>query len=118
MTSTQKRVLLVEDEPLVAMLIEEFILDAGHEVVGPAATIAKATALAESELIDFAILDVSVCGETSFVVAAILRRRDVPFLFATGYGRAALPDTFADTPIMTKPFDSHRLRQVLADFAD
>jgi CheY-like chemotaxis protein len=84
-----RRVLVVEDEPIVGMLLEDMLLDLGVEVVGPAATLAEALALAEREDLAAALLDVNLGGERSYPVADALARRGVPFLFLTGYGEAA-----------------------------
>jgi len=82
------RILIVEDEPLVAMLLEDMLLDLGYAVVGPAGTLQEGLSLARSEAIDAAILDVNLNGARSFPIAEILQARHVPYFFATGYGSA------------------------------
>lgn len=106
-----KRILVVEDEPMIAMLIEDLVLDEGGIVVGPAATLDAALALARSEAIDAAVLDVNLAGARSVPVADVLRERNIPFLFATGYGDGAVAEGHAAAPVIAKPFK-------LSDLAD
>jgi len=90
------RILVVEDEAMIAMLVEDMVLDFGSEVVGPAARMEEALRLASHANLDAAILDVNVGGAVVFPVADVLRGRGVPIIFATGYGSggasAALPE--------------------------
>jgi DNA-binding response OmpR family regulator len=99
----RRRVLVVEDEALIAMEIESALLDAGFAVVGPAATLAAATALAAAEALWAAVLDVNLGGELVFPVADVLAGRHVPFLFVTGYGPEVLPPRFRGRPLLRKP---------------
>lgn len=111
---TGLRVLLLEDEALVAMLAESMLEDLGCQVIGPAMRNAQAIALAESgQPIDAALLDVNVHSETAFPAAEALRRRGVPVAFATGYGQAGLPPEWADAPTLQKPYALDQLREVL-----
>jgi DNA-binding response OmpR family regulator len=105
------KILIVEDEMTIALLIEDMLLDLGHEVAGMAMRLPQAMDLAASGEIDFAILDVNLDGLMSFPVAEILERRHVPFAFATGYGAAGIEARFRDRPILQKPF---RMRDVEA----
>ncbi len=98
------RALLVEDESLVAMLIEDMLGELGHEVVVTASRLAEAVELAGELRIDFAVLDVNLHGQSTAPVARLLAARSVPFLFATGYGRAGVEPEYRDHPILTKPF--------------
>jgi CheY-like chemotaxis protein len=82
------KILIVEDEPLVAMLLEGILDDLGHMVVGPAGTLKDGLALAQSEEFDAAILDVNLRGARSFAIADLLKTKAVPHFFATGYGSA------------------------------
>ena len=109
-----KRILVVEDEMIVAMLIEDILMDNGAIVVGPAARVNKALDLLGSETVDAALLDVNLAGENTMPVAQELRRRGIPFAFATGYGAAGLPDGFATQPLLQKPFQERDLQEVLA----
>jgi DNA-binding response OmpR family regulator len=113
------RVLVVEDEAMIAMLIEDMVHDFGSEVVGPAAKMAHAIKLAQSAELDAAILDINVDGSVIYPVADILSTRGIPFIFATGYGSTALPARFCNAPTLPKPFSyqslADALRAVLAD---
>ena len=110
-----RRILVVEDEALVAMLVEDALLDAGCSVVGPVATVAEALALLEQgEMPEAAVLDLNLAGETSTPVADALTRRGVPFVVATGYGAAGLPPEHRDVPVLAKPYDPAELTATLA----
>jgi CheY-like chemotaxis protein len=109
-----KRILVVEDEAIVAMLIEDILMDHGAAVVGPAARIETAMELADGEAIDAAVLDVNLAGATTAPVAERLRARGIPFAFATGYGVSGLPAGFEDSPLLQKPFQEHDLTAVLS----
>ena len=113
------RVLIVEDEAMISMLIEDMVLDFGSEIVGPASKVDKAMTLALEEPLDAAILDVNVDGEAVFSVADILLQRGVSVIFATGYGSRGLPDRFRGTPVLAKPFSyadlAATLKTALAD---
>ena len=95
--------LLVEDEPLVSVIAEEWLLDLGHVVVRPAADLASALALAEGP-IDAAIVDVSLGRGSGYPLAEVLAARGVPFVFATGYGPDGLEPAWRSRPTLTKPF--------------
>jgi DNA-binding response OmpR family regulator len=99
-----RRILVVEDEELIAMLIEETLIDQGCMVIGPAATLAAALALARDEAIDAAVLDVNLAGARTDAVADLLATRGIPFLFATGYGDRATSSAHAKAPVIGKPF--------------
>jgi DNA-binding response OmpR family regulator len=106
---------VLEDEPLVAMLLEEMLLDAGCIVVGPACSIAEGTRLAESEPLDAAVLDVNVNGEMSESVAAVLRSRRIPYAYATGYGSSPEGHRDGDVPVLQKPYPAGKLEIVLRE---
>jgi DNA-binding response OmpR family regulator len=97
-------VLIVEDEMLVAMNIEDMLLDLGHEVAGIASRLAPGLALARDAAIDAAILDVNLAGEPSFPIAELLEERGVPFLFATGYGVQGIDERYRGRTVLQKPF--------------
>ncbi|UVK57449.1 response regulator (plasmid) [Mesorhizobium sp. AR02] len=103
------RVLLVEDEMLIAIEIEDTLKDFGCEVVGPTGKLETALQLATDEMIDAAILDVTIRGGEVFPVAEKLLERGIPFMLASGYGEWALPDKMRDRPRLTKPFTSEEL---------
>ncbi|EYD74612.1 Response regulator receiver [Rubellimicrobium mesophilum DSM 19309] len=109
-----KRILVVEDEMIVAMLIEDILMDGGATVVGPAARVNKALDLLGTETVDAALLDVNLAGENTVPVAEELRRRGIPFAFATGYGAAGLPDGFTGQPLLQKPFQERDLQEVIS----
>src|SRR3712207_3590234 len=112
---TRCRVLFVEDEAMVSMLIEDMLLDLGVDVVGPATKLADALALAREADIEAAVLDINVGGQHTFSVADILQARGIPVIFATGYGSSALPERFRDTPVLHKPFDSRTFAKLVED---
>lgn len=108
------RVLLVEDEPLIALMIEDMLVELGLEVARAAATLAQALRAAEEADVDLALLDINLKGEQSFPAAEILRRRGIPFLFVTGYGALGIHGTDFQTVVLQKPFASPELRAALA----
>ena len=97
-------VLVVEDEALVAMLLEDMLADLGYQVGPMAGCLEEAMRLAESETFDVAILDVNLNGQVSYPIAEILTRRGIPFLFATGYGARGIDPAYADATVLQKPF--------------
>lgn len=103
------RILVVEDELLIAMIIEETLQDLGCVVVGPVGRLDAALRLAKDETLDAAILDVSIRGGKVYPVAEQLLARGIPFMLASGYGEWALPDAFRAKPRLTKPFTTQRL---------
>jgi CheY-like chemotaxis protein len=107
------RVLLVEDENLVALLLEDMLADLGHSVVGPVARLKKALEIAQREAIDLAVLDVNINGEESYPIADVLAARGIPFVFSTGYGK--LPPQYRDRPTLHKPFQQHDLQRLFAE---
>lgn len=110
-----RRILVVEDETLVSMLLEDALHEAGAEIVGPASRVEKALALVEDSgtPIDAAVLDVNLAGREIFPVAEALARRRTPFVFATGYGRASLPEAWRSSPVLHKPFDVDDVKKAL-----
>ena len=96
-------ILLVEDEPLVSAIVEEWLLDLGHVVVGPALDLASALKLAERP-IDAAVIDVSLGRLSGYPLAELLATRGVPFVFATGHERDGLEPAWRGRPILRKPF--------------
>ncbi|WP_339870790.1 response regulator [uncultured Brevundimonas sp.] len=109
-----RRVLIVEDESLVAMLLETILEDMGCTPVGPAATVEEGLAMAEAEsALDAALLDVNVAGQQIFPVAEVLKARGVPFVFSTGYGEGGLPDAWRGQATIQKPFTEAAIRDAL-----
>lgn len=111
---TSKRVLIVEDDVLLAMHLEDLLTELGHEVVCQATRIEMAMELARESDIDFAVLDINVAGTKSFPVADILCERGIPFAFATGYGAEGLMDGYRDLPTLRKPYAQADLEQAIA----
>jgi CheY-like chemotaxis protein len=111
------RVLLVEDENLVAVLLEDMLAELGHSVVGPVARLKTALEMAQHEAIDFAILDVNINGEQAYPVAEALAARGIPFVFSTGYGERGLPPQYRGHPTLPKPFQQHDLQILLVAVA-
>jgi CheY-like chemotaxis protein len=98
------RVLVVEDEFLVAMLIEDMLTSAGCVVAGPIPRLSDALDAVDRGTYDAAVLDVNLGGDRVYPVADALSRRNVPFVFITGYGTSGLPGEYAERPRLGKPF--------------
>ena len=113
MAERRLRILIVEDEMLVAMNIEDMLLDLGHEVAGLASRLEPALSLAREANFDAAMLDVNLAGQPSFPVAKILRERGIPFLFATGYGIKGIEEEYRSFAVLQKPFRALDLDQAL-----
>lgn len=103
-----KRILIVEDEFIVAAMAEDMLCDLGATVVGPAGTIARGLSLAETEPLDAALLDVNMNGERIDPVVEALMARGVPFVFATGYGAGGV-GVGRDAPVLDKPYTQDAL---------
>jgi CheY-like chemotaxis protein len=101
---SSKRILVVEDGPLVAFAVATSLADAGCIVIGPAGTVAEAKRLIGEAQIDGALLDAKLAGDAVDEVAAILNQRNVPFAFVTGCAREDLPAAFRAAPMLVKPF--------------
>lgn len=110
-----KRVLVVEDEALIAMDIATTFEDAGATVIGPASTIEQAQALVASTTIDAALLDANLAGNPIDELAEALAARGVPFAFLTGYGRNMLPPAFRHAPLIRKPFMPREATEAVAE---
>lgn len=108
------RVLVIEDEAMVAFLIEDMLGEMGHEVGAVASRVQQGLELAKTGAFDFAIVDVNLDGQPSYPIAEILAERGVPFVFATGYGARGLDARFAGTPVLAKPFVMADLQRVLS----
>ena len=115
MMSERNRILLVEDEPLIAMMLEDFLDVLGKQVAGTADTVAGALAAIEGEAPHAAILDLNLRGgEKSTPVAEALAELGIPFVFATGGGDESLDPRFRDRPCLHKPFTMDSVEKVLA----
>ena len=105
-------ILIAEDEMLVAMMLQDMLTDLGFSTV-MAARVGKAAKIVATTAVDCAILDIDLDGEPSYPVAEELRRRGVPIVFSTGYGRASLSADYWDCPILSKPYSEQELERVL-----
>ncbi|MET4701768.1 PAS domain S-box-containing protein [Constrictibacter sp. MBR-5] len=112
------RVLVVEDEPLIALAIEEDLLSAGCTVVGPAGTPSHARRLIENSDFDAALVDTNLGGRTVHQLLTALTSKGKPFALGSGYGREGLPDAFKDAPALVKPFGRDRLLAVIKSLRD
>ena len=111
-----RRILVVEDEAIVAMMLEEMLRDLGCHVVGPAMTVSEALAAVAENTLDLAILDVNVSREPVYPVAELLRSRNIPVIFSTGYGadeQRSRYSQYQDCAILPKPYDSDDLERML-----
>jgi CheY-like chemotaxis protein len=100
-----RRVLVVEDEMIVAWLLQDMLADLGCAVVGPAARVAQALAMIDAEAIDAAVLDVNLNGQKSYPVADALAARGVPFVFSTGYETESLPNAYCTRRRQSRPME-------------
>ena len=107
-----RRVLVVEDEMMVLMLIEDMLADLGCESVTAAATVDQAIALIDAQVFDAAMLDLNLNGNKSHPVAAALAVRGVPFVFSTGYTAHDMREGYRDRPLLKKPFQYEELIEV------
>jgi len=107
------RVLIVEDEMLVAILLEDHLSDHGSVVVGPAVTVSEALRILGSEPIDAAVMDVNIGGEKAYPVADALDRRGIPFLIVSGFGASAIPPDRPNWRVCAKPFTGDGLVAML-----
>lgn len=108
-----RRVLVVEDESLVAMLLETMLEDMGCLTVGPASSVEEGLRLVGEEQMDAALLDVNVGGTPVFPVAEALEARGIPLVFSTGYGEGGLPENWRGRPTVQKPFTEAVIRDAL-----
>lgn len=112
------RVLVVEDEAAISMLLEDMLTDFGCEVVGTAARLPAALDLARTGSFDLAILDVNLAGDPIYPVAEALADRQLPFVFSTGYGGGGIDDPFRERPVVQKPYTVGDLRRTLVSALD
>jgi CheY-like chemotaxis protein len=107
------KVLIVEDEMLIAMMLQDMVADAGLEVEGVANSLTAGIELARRADFDLAILDINLNGEEVYPVAEILRKRGIPFIFSTGYGAGGVRSGFDGAPQVMKPFQQDLLMDAL-----
>jgi CheY-like chemotaxis protein len=112
-TVAGKRILVVEDELMIRMLLQDMLEDLGCTVAGEAARIDEAEELARQADFDVAILDVNLNGQPISPVVEILIDRGLPFVFATGYGQRGVPEAYRKTPTLQKPFQAEALAKAI-----
>jgi DNA-binding response OmpR family regulator len=105
--------LLVQDEVMIAMLVEDILEDLGHDLAAVATCLEEAFALTRSEVLDLAILDLNLGGVLTYPVADVLQENGIPFIFATGYGSDGLKEAYSDLPTLHKPFNQETLGHVI-----
>jgi CheY-like chemotaxis protein len=109
-----RRILLVEDEPMISMMLADMLNEGGHQVDGPHATVRDAMLAATKNELQGGILDVNVRGEKVYVIADLLTSRSVPFVFVTGCAADSIDSRFRDVPVLQKPIEPQRLWAALA----
>jgi CheY-like chemotaxis protein len=112
---SNRKVLIVEDEMMIAMLIEDMLEEFGCELVGPANSVPHALQLIGNESIEVAVLDLNLDGQDTYAIADALQQKNVPFIFATGYGSRGLRQEYADRRVLQKPFQQKELEMALAE---
>jgi len=116
MTATRSpggSVFLVEDEVMIRMMVADMLEELGYSIAAEAGEISEAIRLVQSTEFDLAILDVNVNGKVISPVADLLKARNRPFIFATGYGTQGVPEDYRDRPALQKPFQIESLKQAL-----
>jgi len=106
-------VFLVEDEVMIRMMVADMLEELGYSVAAEAGEINEAIRLAQSAQFDLAILDVNVNGKVISPVAELIDSRNIPFVFATGYGSSGLPEEYRDRPALQKPFQVETLGRII-----
>ena len=106
-------VFLVEDEVMIRMMVADMLEELGHSVAAEAGEIGEAVRLVQSTEFDLAILDVNVNGKVISPVAELIDARNIPFVFATGYGSSGLPEEYRDRPALQKPFQVETLGRMI-----
>jgi len=108
-------VLLVEDEVMIRMMVTDMLEELGHSVAGEAGEISQAIKLVQSTEFDLAILDVNLNSQMITPVAEMIKARKRPFIFATGYGAAGVPDGYGKQPTLPKPFTIEKLAEMIEE---
>jgi CheY-like chemotaxis protein len=114
MKGRRLRVLVIEDESIIAALIENALIDGGCSVVGPVATLGRALETIEKTDIDAALLDIRICGRDTYPIADVLAARGVPFIFVSGFSRNDLPRRYRHCAHITKPFGPNTIMAALS----
>jgi CheY-like chemotaxis protein len=116
-TGLGKRVLVVEDEPMIRLLLDDMLTELGYSMAAEAGRLDEALAVAQQAEFDLAILDVNLNGQPVTPVVDVLVERGVPFVFVSGYARRGIPDEHSNTPLLQKPFHADGLARALASLA-
>jgi DNA-binding response OmpR family regulator len=106
-------VFVVEDEPMIRIMVADMLEELGHRVVAEAGDVEEGAKLARSTDFDLAILDVNVRGKLITPVAELIKARGLPMIFATGYGSEGVPDEIRDLPALAKPFQIEALAKAI-----
>jgi CheY-like chemotaxis protein len=112
-SGASRRILVVEDELMIRMLLQDMLADLGHTLAGEAGRIDEALMLAKQCEFDLAILDVNLNGQPISPVVEVLVARGLPFVFATGYGQSGVPEPYRKSPTLQKPFQSDALARAI-----
>lgn len=113
-----KRILIVEDSPLIAAVLEDMLQDLGCIVAGPTGSMAYAMEMAEKEPLDAAVIDINIRGGKVFPVAETLTARNIPFLLASGYADWTLPEHLRERPRLVKPYSAEVVERQLLKLLD
>jgi CheY-like chemotaxis protein len=108
-----KRILIVEDELMIRMLLEDMLVELGYTIAAEATRLDEALTAAQAGNFDIAILDVNLNGKSIEPVAELLATRGTPFIFATGYGEQGLPEAYRNRPTLKKPFQMDGLHRMI-----
>ena len=108
----RKRILLVEDDSLIAMMMAQTLRDLNFDVVGPFGRVSEAVAMLDGHAVDAGILDINLAGEMVYPLAHLLAARKVPFVFMTGYGSEVIEQPFPQVQVLQKPVDRETLRKL------
>jgi CheY-like chemotaxis protein len=113
MAKKNARLLIIEDEALILLNVTSMLNDMGWEVAGTAGKFDAALELAQTGSFDAAIVDINLDGAMTYPVADVLRQREIPFAFTTGYGRSVIDQSYSEVPILHKPFSPDQLQAVV-----
>jgi CheY-like chemotaxis protein len=100
---------------MIAMLIEDMLDEFGCKLVGPATSVPRALDLIDKENVEIAVLDLNLDGQDTYAIADVLQQKNVPFIFATGYGSRGLRQGYQNRPVLQKPFQARDLENALAE---
>jgi CheY-like chemotaxis protein len=116
-SDTGRRVLVVEDEPMIRLLLDDMLTDIGYTMAAEAGGLDEALSVAKQADFDVAILDVNLNGQPITPVVDVLVERGVPFVFVSGYARRGIPEEHSNAPLLQKPFQADGLARALAVLA-